>query len=141
MTTEDFTLSWKEYSARNRLRCDIQATTLKKHVVKLANDSHRSFSVNFMFFDDSQSNLVQPMEFLSDSHDTELVHHSDGDYWSLECSKSPVSIKTIIDQYSKTWVLRMCELSESFGCTFSSWMFMDLKSQEYWSNCEVPPTA
>ena len=142
MMADGSTETWQEYTTRNRMRCDAQATTLQKRLSKLANDTDRSFRVDFMFFDDSKENLQSPMEILSNDYNVEIVEYEDGGWWALQCHKLPLSIQTIIEHYSKAWVNEMCILSEKTGCTFSTWRFTDLDTLEHWGNsCAVANNA
>ena len=135
---EELEMTWAEYCARNRSRCEIQAGTLKKHLLKLQNGDHRSLACHFMFLNDTKGNLQILEGTLSQNYKTELLEQENGKYWTVECSDSPVSIDAIVEKYSLKWVGEMCTLAEKCGCTFSSWTFIDLDTREIWSNSGVP---
>ena len=131
------TSSWADYSAKNLQRCLSQARTLKKQLTKLGGERQHSLQFDFMFFDDARDNVEQLANLLSERYLMNVEKVEDGNYWRGSGTITDISINKILESYSLKWVEEMCDLSQSHGCTFSSWGLIDWDSRRYWRNSGI----
>lgn len=125
---------WKDYCENNLKRCLFEAKEIEKHLVILLDHPSRLLTLDFMCFDESESNVKSLANYLSKEFDITVDQGDNGEYWRAIGRQSPLSIKQTIECYSVEWVRTMCDFAASCGCTFSSWRFTDQDTLEWWGN-------
>ncbi|OYP35624.1 hypothetical protein [Rhodopirellula sp. MGV] len=132
--TEDPQQVWTDYYARMRRRRIAEARILHSRMAADGITDDTILALDFMHFGNVESDVRELAAQLATSYTMTVTRRPDFTYWSVEGTTRPYGIDCMNADRCVDWVAFMCDVANSYGCVFSTWMLTDPTRQRSWSN-------
>ena len=120
MTTEDPQEIWSAYYQRKKAQRIAEASQLWKLMESGGVTPETDLALDFVHFGTRQADAEDLAKQLSENYKMEVVRSEDGDTWLTKGTTRPYGMN-LSRERQVAWVEFMADVSQSYGCVFSTW--------------------
>ena len=111
---------WSDYYARKRAQRLQEAAGMWQILLSGGATEDTVIAIDFVHFGTKRDDIEHLAQQLSENYAVEVSHGSDG-YWLVKGTSRPNGLAFTQDQHM-AWVQFMCDVAQSYGCVFSTWL-------------------
>lgn len=120
MTNDDPQKVWENYYLKKKSQRIEEATEMWSQMETAGVNEETVLAMDFIHFSESQSNLKELADQLSENYTMDVVNEATQGYWFAKGTTRPHGITLNCDEYL-IWVEFMADVAQSYGCVFSAW--------------------
>ena len=129
----DHQKTWEDYYSRIRNRRLEEAGHIWDRMEQLGVTSETDIFIDFTHFGNVSEQLQALAEQLSENYDATIGEPDSNGYQTLSCTTKPYETALSRNEFL-SWIEFMCDVSQSYGCVFSTWHVECPVLNAVWSN-------
>ncbi|MBB5213104.1 hypothetical protein [Microbulbifer hydrolyticus] len=132
---EDPQKIWSEYYERILNRKIDESKMAWEQLHQDGVSGNTIFALDFEHFGNDKESIEKQSKQLSENYEVDISGPDEKGYFQLTGTTRPYGVEFEKSDFI-AWVEFMCEVSQSYGCVFSTWKLESPKMGKSWSNAD-----